>query len=118
MADQVPNEADPPAELSAPEAGAAEPALEGELVGTPAVSEVRALTPSRQPPTPSVRTAAAAAGGFLAGAATLALLHRRDAKRLARALARPTLEAGPPLFPSSGGRSYLVDVHVVTKRPR
>lgn len=66
----------------------------------------------------TARTAAAAAGGFLAGAATLALLHRRDARRLAQALQRPELRRGQPLLPASGTRRYIVDVHVVSQRPR
>ena len=61
----------------------------------------------------AARTAAVAAGGFIAGAATLALLHRRDARRLAQALQRPQLGPGQPLFPSSGTRRYIVEVHTI-----
>ncbi len=76
----------------------------------------RVPTSQRAPGPAAARTAAAAAGGFIAGAATLALLHRRDAKRLARALQRPELRPGQPLFPASGTRRYIVDVHVVSDR--
>jgi hypothetical protein len=80
-----------------------------ELVdGFPVLAEVR---PIDQLPVvaalPAVQAAAAAVTGFVAGAATLAVMRRRQARRLARR------QPGRPLdlLPLSGTRSYLVHVH-------
>ena len=69
----------------------------------------------------SAQTAAAAAGGFVAGAAMLGLVHRRKSKRLARASAsssrrvgrggKRTKSAGELVI--VGSRSLLVDVHLL-----
>jgi hypothetical protein len=66
-------------------------------------------------------TAVAAAGGFVAGAAVLGLVHRRKSKRLAPAGAsssrrvgrgrKRSKSAGEPAI--VGSRSLLVDVHLL-----
>lgn len=71
---------------------------------------------------PAVQTAAAAATGFLVGAAALALLQRRESRRLAREvrslrdrsdrLARPVERAA-----AEPGVSYLVHVRVLSRPP-
>jgi hypothetical protein len=87
----------------------------------PVVSPRRELTRSGAA-LPAVQTAAAAATGFMVGAATLALLRRRDSRRLTRELrdlrgrvdpARRTAE--PALDP---GQSYLVHVRVFSRPPQ
>lgn len=74
--------------------------------------------------TPALQTAAAAATGFLAGAAALALLRRGGARRLSRELAelrelRETLQAGRRSDPFAmiPGRSYLFHVRVLSRPP-
>jgi hypothetical protein len=69
-----------------------------------------------------VQTAAAAAGGFVAGAALLGLVHRRHNKRVALAGARAPLRVGRSGKRSKSvadavdvvaTRSLLVDVHLL-----
>jgi hypothetical protein len=64
------------------------------------------------PALPAVQAAAAAATGFVAGAATVALVMRRNARRMARArtaVAPSEVDGGSLL----GVRSFLVHVHVL-----
>ncbi len=98
---------------------AAEPVLsEPAGVSMFGTSETRSLTVSRSAP---VQTAAAAAGGFLAGAALLGLVRRRHSRRLALAGARPSRRLGrarkrskqPGEIAIVGSRSLLVDVHLL-----
>jgi hypothetical protein len=87
--------------------------LEGEEVvdGLPVVAEVHEL---EQVPGAgglgAVQAVAAAATGFVAGAATMALARRYGARRIERP--RP---GGSP-WPVAGTRTYLVHVHVL-RRP-
>jgi hypothetical protein len=82
---------------------------EGEelIDGLPVLAEVH---PIERPPAlaalPAAQAAAAAVTGFVAGAATLAVMRRRHARRLAR---RPP---GLPLdfMPVGGTRTFLVRV--------
>ncbi len=73
-------------------------------------------------PVPGVQAAAAAAGGFVAGAAMLGLVHRRHNKRVALASARSRRRigrAGKRSKPMGGlmevvaTRTLLVDVHLL-----
>jgi hypothetical protein len=66
------------------------------------------------------QTAVAAAGGFVAGAAVLGLVHRRKSKRLALAGAGSSRRIGRGKRSKSAGelaivgsRSLLVDVHLL-----
>ncbi|MGO9819102.1 MAG: hypothetical protein ACLPTJ_00440 [Solirubrobacteraceae bacterium] len=89
--------------------------VEGEEVvdGLPVLAEVRTLEPSSPASLPAVQAAAAAATGFVAGAATIALFRRHSARRLARA--RAGGQRGPTGLPIVGTRSFLVDVHLIAK---
>jgi hypothetical protein len=82
--------------------------------------------PSRMPivtlASPVHKTAAAAAGGFVAGAAVLGLVHRRKGKRAAFARARPARRLARSgkrstsvgeLVEVLATRSLLVDVHLL-----
>ena len=105
-----------------------EPVVEGETLlegevevvdGLPVISGGRSL--ARSAALPAVQTAAAAATGFVVGAATLALLRRRDSRHLSRELRdlrgrldSPRRVAEPPLEP---GQSYLVHVRVFSRPP-
>jgi hypothetical protein len=86
---------------------------EGEVVdGLPVLSQVRALDPANAAALPAVQAAAAAATGFVAGAAALALLRRHSARRLSRARLQ---RRGPMGMPVVASRSFLVDVHLLAK---
>jgi hypothetical protein len=62
---------------------------------------------------PAVQAVAVAATSFVAGAATLALLRRHAARRLARSgrVQRRPLDA----LPVVGSRTFIVDVHLLAK---
>ena len=80
--------------------------------GMPVLSEVRAVTAPPPVMLPAVQAAAVAATGFVAGAATLALVRRHSARKLARTRQpRRALDA----LPIVGSRSFLVDVHLIAK---
>lgn len=80
----------------------------------------REIVPRGAPPI--VQTAAVAAGSFVAGAAVLGLVHRRQTRRAAPAAARPRrriARAGARAKQVGGiaeivaSRSLLVDVHLL-----
>ena len=82
--------------------------------GLPVLAEVRTIERASAASLPAVQAAAAAATGFVAGAATIALVKRRAArKQAARLAARPRRPAD--LLPIAATRSFLVDVHVIAK---
>jgi hypothetical protein len=65
---------------------------------------------------PAVQAAAVAAGGFVAGAAVVGLVHRRQRRSGAIAKARRgTVRGGraAELVQVVGSRSFLVDVHLL-----
>lgn len=93
-----------------------------ELVEVEVVDALPVLEPPRQVSLlPALQTATAAATGFIVGAATLALLRRRDIRRIARELGdlkgRYDAVPRPARFPLEPGRSYLVHVRVVSRPP-
>jgi hypothetical protein len=89
--------------------------IEGEEVvdGLPVLAEVHTIEPSSPATLPAVQAAAAAATGFVAGAATVALLRRASSRRLARA--RASGQRNVNGLPIVGSRSFLVDVHLIAK---
>ena len=64
---------------------------------------------------PAVQAAAAAATGFVAGAATIALIKRRSSRKLARNGKNGSRRVAD-LLPITASRSFLVDVHVIGKQ--
>ena len=79
----------------------------------PVLAEVHAI--ERAPALmPAVQAAAAAATGFVAGAATIALVRRRSARRLARAK-RLAPRRAVEMLPIVSTRTFLVDVHLLAK---
>jgi hypothetical protein len=87
-------------------------AAEETIEGVPVLAEVRAVQSHSPVSLPTVQAAAVAATGFVAGAATLALVRRRTARKLARSRGpRRALDA----LPIVGSRSFLVDVHLIGK---
>lgn len=80
--------------------------------GMPVLAEVRAVQRHSPASLPTVQAAAVAATSFVAGAATLALVRRHSARKLARSRGpRRALDA----LPIIGSRSFLVDVHLLAK---
>jgi hypothetical protein len=87
-------------------------AVEETVEGVPVLAEVRAIGPHSPVSLPAVQAAAVAATGFVAGAATLALVRRHSARKIARSRQpRRALDA----LPIVGSRSFLVDVHLIGK---
>ncbi|HEY6397232.1 MAG TPA: hypothetical protein VIX82_07240 [Solirubrobacteraceae bacterium] len=100
---------------SHPQAGNS-PAPEEEMVdGLPVLAEVRALSSSPPVLVPGLQAAAAAATGFFAGAATIALVRRRSSRKFARAN-RGTGRRAADLRPIVASRTFIVDVHLVAGR--
>jgi hypothetical protein len=81
--------------------------------GLPVLAEVRTIERISPASLPAVQAAAAAATGFVAGAATLALVKRRSARKLARARSGP--RRAVDMLPIVGSRTFLVDVHLIGK---
>ena len=86
---------------------------EESVQGVPVLAEVRPI--ERSPANlPAVQAAAVAATGFVAGAATIALVKRRAARKVARN-SRGGSRRAVDLLPIAASRSFLVDVHVLAK---
>lgn len=83
--------------------------------GLPVLAEVRTIERPSPASLPAVQAAAAAATGFVAGAATIALIKRRTARKVARH-ARLGSRRAADLLPIAASRSFLVDVHVIGKQ--
>ena len=82
---------------------------EESVQGVPVLAEVRPI--ERSPANlPAVQAAAVAATGFVAGAATIALVKRRRLARARNAPRRPV-----DMLPIVGSRTFLVDVHLIAK---
>ena len=74
--------------------------------GLPVLADVRALEPVPSAALPAVQAAAAAATGFVAGAATIALVRRRSARWLARAKPNSRARRRRPDRSSGRARSW------------
>jgi hypothetical protein len=99
------------------EEGAQEPEV---VDGVVVVANVRALQTAREGPPPFVQVAAVAATGFMAGAATAAVLGRRLSRSQARRAAGASLDTRPArqLLPLEvvASQRFLVDVHTLARR--
>jgi hypothetical protein len=101
-------------EQIAPEAaGDADDADIEVIDGVPVLAEVRPVAALAPASVPAVQTAAAAVTGFVAGAATLALVRLVGGRRVARA--RVSRRRGPDRLPIVGTRSFLIDIHMLSK---
>jgi len=90
--------------------------VEEEIVdGLTVLAEVRTIERPGAASLPAVQAAAAAATGFVAGAATIALIKRRSARKVARAGKNGSRRVAD-LLPITASRSFLVDVHVIGKQ--
>jgi hypothetical protein len=85
--------------------------------GLPVLAEVRPVERARSASPaalPAVQAAAAAATGFVAGAATLAVMQRLVSRRLARV--QPTAPRRQlQWLPVVESRTFIVDVHLIGK---
>ena len=95
--------------------GAAVEADEEVVDGLPVIAEVRTIDRPSPASLPAVQAAAAAATGFVAGAATIALIKRRSARKVARN-GKSGARRAADLLPITASRSFLVDVHVIGKQ--
>lgn len=82
------------------------------VTGAPVVATVRPIERAPALALPSVQAAAVAATGFVAGAATFALVRRHGARKVARARRLPPRRASEGL-PVIASRTFLVDVHLI-----
>jgi hypothetical protein len=82
--------------------------------GLPVLVDVRPIERVSPVALPAVQAAAAAATGFVAGAATIALVKRHSARKLARAQ-RLAQRRPIDMLPIAGSRTFLVDVHMIAK---
>jgi hypothetical protein len=102
---------------SQPEPAEAEVIFDETVDGVAVLSDVRAIEPAPSPALPAlpalpaVQAAAVAATGFVAGAATLALMRRHATRKLARS----GLRRGVDALPIVATRSFLVDIHLIAK---
>ena len=95
----------------------AEEVVEGVLV----IAAPRRLAPLREASAPLRQVAAVAATGFVAGAATAAVLGRRMSRVQARRAANAATPSAPALlrrgpYEVVASRRYLVDVHTIVPR--
>jgi len=100
-------------------AGADEQREEVEVVdGIVVLASVRAIEPLRESTPPLRAVAAVAATGFVAGAATAAVLGRRHARRQAQraTVAYQPLRPAGEAFDVVASRRYVVDVHMLARR--
>ena len=91
-----------------------EEAVDGEPVFDDGSDQDRSVVPTlgaalAPVATPAVQAAAAAATGFVAGAATLAIARRASGRRPSRSAVRRRAEA----LPIVGTRSFLIDIHML-----
>ena len=85
------------------------------LDGLPVLAEPRPIDRGAAALLPTVQAAAAAATGFVAGAAMIALMRRHSARKLARGRPRLTDSRRVDMLPVLASRTFLVDVHVIAK---
>jgi len=104
---------EPGGSAAEPCGSAAEPDVEI-VDGLPVLAEVRTVERAAPAVLPAVQVAAVAATGFVAGAATVALVKRRSARKVARN-SRAGSRRAADLLPIAASRSFLVDVHVLAK---
>jgi hypothetical protein len=80
----------------------------------PVVADVRTLEPVRPAASPAVQAAAVAATGFVAGAATVAIVRRR-ARRAHQPARRRTRDRVAEIGEVVASRSFLVDIHLLNR---
>ena len=82
--------------------------------GVPVLADVRAVEPAPSGALPAVQAAAVAATSFVAGAATVALVRRRGARRSSRRALSKAARA--ETYEVVASRRFMVDIHLLDKR--
>jgi hypothetical protein len=83
---------------------------EGEVVdGLPVIADPQVVEPATRPLVPARQAAALAATGFVAGAATVAVVHRRRSRVSRRKRRKASLGE------IVASNSFLVDVHLIKR---
>jgi hypothetical protein len=82
--------------------------------GVPVLADVRVVEQAHGSALPAVQAAAVAATGFVAGAATLAVMKRHRTRKQARQQ-RTLPRRAVDMLPIVGSRTFLVDVHLIAK---
>jgi hypothetical protein len=100
-----------PGDIASAELTRAGDPAEETVDGVPVLAEARPVAATHAPLL-AVQAAAVAATGFVAGAATLALVRRHSARKLAR---RSVPRRAVDMLPIVGSRTFLVDVHLLAK---
>jgi hypothetical protein len=109
------NHAEPVPEVTdAPDVVVISEEPEETVEGVPVLAEARPIAPAGPAALPAVQAVAVAATGFVAGAATIALVKRHSARKLARAT-RGGPRRAADMLPIVGSRTFLVDVHLIAK---
>lgn len=85
--------------------------VEETVDGLPVLAEVRTIERGSPASLPAVQAAAVAATGFVAGAATIALVKRRAARKVQRSRNAP--RRATDMLPIVASRTFLVDVHLI-----
>ena len=83
--------------------------------GVPVLAHVRVVERAHGTALPAVQAAAVAATGFVAGAATLAVMKRHRTRKQARQQQRTLPRRAVDMLPIVGSRTFLVDVHLIAK---
>ncbi len=84
--------------------------------GVPVLASPVALERDSPAALPAIQAAAVAATGFIAGAATVALVRRRSARKVARGRrAGGVRRDAVATLPVVASRTFLIDVHVLAK---
>jgi hypothetical protein len=78
----------------------------------PVLAQARPIEAAAPATLPAAQAVAVAATGFVAGAATIALVKRHSARKVAR---RSASRRAVDLLPIVGTRTFLVDVHLIAK---
>ena len=96
---------------------AADPLADVEVLdGLPVVvAETTVLEPARPTQLPAVQAATLAATGFVAGAATAALVSRRRTKSAVKKRSRKKGAVAGPFGEIVSSKSFLVDVHLLRR---
>jgi hypothetical protein len=120
MIEEPPFAGEEPPVAGDPPPATPEPELEADgdveiIDGFPVLAEVRTIERASPASLPAVQAAAAAATGFVAGAATVALVRRRASRKMGRS-GKSGARRVADLLPITASRSFLVDVHVIGKQ--
>ncbi|HWF55030.1 MAG TPA: hypothetical protein VG223_10400 [Solirubrobacteraceae bacterium] len=83
--------------------------------GLPVLAEVRAVEMQAGGAVPTVQAAALAAGGFFAGAVTMALFKRLAARKLVQAANTLVDQPASATWPVGSSRTYVVNVRLVSR---